>query len=77
MILIEYIYGLVQAARCWFKEFIKTMTLKAGFKQCKTDPCLLYIANEIGNKIVIAYADGMLTIKYKLALMNTIECIKQ
>ena len=39
--LIKPIYCLVQAARCWFKDYIKTMTLKSGFKQCNTDPCLL------------------------------------
>ena len=38
--LIKYIYGLVHAAHHWFKEFIKSMTLKAGFKQQDNDPCI-------------------------------------
>ena len=30
--LIQYIYGLVQASRFWFKEYIKAITLKVVFK---------------------------------------------
>ena len=30
--LIKYFHCLLQAAWCWFKEYIKTMTLKEGFK---------------------------------------------
>ena len=45
--LIEYIYGLIQAARCWFKEYIKKTKLKLGLKKCNTDPCLLYIVNQL------------------------------
>ena len=51
--MIKSIYGIVQAASFWFKEFIKTVKLKAEFKQCKNDPCLLYIVNELGSLIVI------------------------
>ena len=56
--LIKYIYGLVQAERCWFEEYIKTMTPKAGFKQFKTGPCLLYRVNELRTEIFIVYANG-------------------
>ena len=52
--LIKYIYGLLKAARCWSKEYIKKMTLKVGFKQCNTDPFILYQVNELGTLIVIA-----------------------
>ena len=38
---IKSIYILVKTSRFWFKEYINAMTLKAGFKQCKTDTCLL------------------------------------
>ena len=77
MTLIKSIYGLIQAARLWFKEYIKTMALKAGFKKCNTGPCLLYRVNELGTIIFIIYVDGTLEIGYKLALMNTIECIRK
>ena len=63
--LIKSIYGIVQAASFWFKEFIKTVKLKAEFKQCKNDPCLLYRVNELSTVILIIYVDGMLSIRYK------------
>ena len=37
---IKYIDGLIQAAYCWSKEYIKTMTLKVGFKN--SVPTLVY-----------------------------------
>ena len=37
---INCIWGLVQAAHNWFKEYIKTINLKVGFKKCKTGTCL-------------------------------------
>ena len=40
--LVKSIWGLLQAARSWLKEYINTIILKAIFKKCKTDPCLLY-----------------------------------
>ena len=72
MILIKSIYGLVKAEYLWFKEYIKTMTLKAGFKKFKTGPCLLYILNELGTIIVIVYVDNTLEIGDKPAFMNKI-----
>ena len=74
---IKYIYGLVQAEHFWFKEYIKTMTLKAWVKKFKTDPCLLYRVNEIGPVIIIVYVDDTLETGDKPAFMNTIECIKK
>ena len=73
--LIKYIYSLVQAARLQLNEYIKTMTPKAGFKQCKTGPCLLYIVNRTA--IVTVYGDDTLEIGDKPALMDTIECTKK
>ena len=61
--LIKYIYVIVQAARFWFKEYIKTMTLKAGFKQCNTDTCLLYRVNEFGAELFVVYVDDTLAIR--------------
>ena len=71
------IYGIVQEAHLWFKECIKTMTLKVIFNQYKTDPCFLYRVNELGTAILIIYVDETLTIRDKPALMNKIGCIKK
>ena len=32
----KYIYGIVQAECCWFKEYIKTINLKVDINQFKT-----------------------------------------
>ena len=73
--LIKYIYGLVQEAHCWLKEYIKTINFKA--KKIKIDPFILYRVNELRTLIVIVYVDDTLEIGGKPALMNTIECIKK
>ena len=53
------------------------MTLKAGFKQCRTDTCLLYKVNELRTIVVILYVDDTLEMGYKTSLMNKIECINK
>ena len=75
--LIKYIHGLLQATRCWFKEYIKIMNLKAGFKKWNTDPSILYRVNELGTLIVIIYVDDTLAFRGKTALVNIIECINK
>ena len=72
-----YNYGLVQAAGYRFKEYINKMTLKAGFKQCKTDPSLLWRVNKLETVIVIVYVYDTLEIGDKPTLMDTIECINK
>ena len=75
--LLKYIYGLIHAERLQFKEYIKTMTLKAGYKKCKTEPCLLYRINELGNVIFILYKDDTLKIGDKPASVDTTEYTKK
>ena len=53
------------------------MTLKAVFKQCNNDPCLLYRLNELGTVIFIVYIDDTLEIRDKLASMDMIEFINK
>ena len=75
--LIKSIYGIVQAEHFWFKEQIKTTTLKAGLKQFNNDTCLLYRLNELRTVIVIVYVDNTLEIGEKTALMNKIKRVKK
>ena len=70
--LIKYNYDLLQAENLWFKVYIKTTTLKSGFKQCKTDSFLLYRVNKLGTVIVIIYIYDMLEMGDKPAFMNMI-----
>ena len=74
---IKCIYGFVQEARCWFKEYINNTNLKRGFKQCKTDPYIWYRVNNLGTDIAIVYVHYMLETGDKLELMETIECINK
>ena len=77
LMLIKYIYGLVQASNLCFKGYINTMILNVGFKQCRIYPCLLYRLNELGTVIFIVYVNYTLEIGNKPAFMDTIECIKK
>ena len=41
LLLLQTIYGLVQAARQYHKKFLEVMTKKLGFDKCLADTCLL------------------------------------
>ena len=51
------IYGTVQAARQWWKCFIKQLQDQMGFKQSRADPCLLFNKTEEGIVILCIYVD--------------------
>ena len=44
-------YGLVQAARQWFKRLSEVL-ISLGLKPCESDPCLRYRVNENGLCII-------------------------
>jgi len=52
-------YGLVQAARQWFKP-LSDVLISLGFKLCESDPCLMYRVNENGLCIILMYVDDNL-----------------
>jgi hypothetical protein len=55
------IYGLVQAARIFWKKFTRTITT-IGFEVSKADPCLLYIDDDYEVCMIILYIDDMLIV---------------
>ena len=55
-------YGLVQAARQFWKKFV-TEFVKQGFEANEADPCLLYCKNELGICLVVMYVDDMLIVE--------------
>ncbi|KAL7571065.1 hypothetical protein ACA910_003779 [Epithemia clementina (nom. ined.)] len=65
--LLKSAYGLVQAARQWWKRCIKQLK-EWGFQVSKADPCLLYRKDENGICIVIMYVDDILVVGNKNAL---------
>ena len=62
--LLKCIYGLVQAARQFFRK-LKKILEKLGFKASKADPCLLIKINEKGIIFVALYVDDYLCVGSK------------
>ena len=61
LILQKAIYGLVQAARQFWKQIVDKMQ-EGGFKLSEADPCMLYKEDEKWVCIIIIYIDDMLII---------------
>ena len=61
LILQKAIYGLVQAARQFWKKILDKMQ-GGGFQLSEADPCMLYKEDEKGVCIIIIYIDDMLII---------------
>ena len=70
------IYGLVQAARQYFKKYIDVLR-KAGFKGGNVDPCLMY--RRTGNDIVYIsiHVDDALLVGTKKGIKDAIADIKK
>ena len=62
--LLKCIYGLVQAAKHFFKN-LKEVLAKLGFNASKADPCLLIKRNEKGIIFVALYVDDCLCVGSK------------
>ena len=61
--LVKGTYGLCQAARQFWKQFVDTAKKEPfGFKVSPADPCMLFKENELGVCIIIMYVDDMLII---------------
>ena len=62
-VLDKAIYGLVQAARQYYKKFIQIMTsAEMGFEKCLADGCLLKRTNKFGSIIVCVYVDDTMCV---------------
>ena len=66
--LVQAMYGLVQAARQFFKKLRDTMVEKMGFTKCLSDQCLLFKKNELGTVIVCLYIDDTMVVGDKAAV---------
>ena len=61
--LLKGIYGLCQAARQFWKNFVNTAKNESfGFQVSPADHCMLFKQNELGICIIIMYVDDMLII---------------
>ena len=62
LILVQAMYGLVQAARQFFKKLRDTMVKKMRFTKYLSDQCLLYRKNKIGTVVVCVCIDDTLVV---------------
>ena len=70
------LYGLVQAARQWWKKFISELS-QIGFVKGDVDPCLLYRRNKKGLCILIVYVDDCMCLGDNEAVHEAINDIKK
>ena len=68
LVLQKAIYGLVQAARQFWKKIVYKMQ-EGGFQLSEADSCMLYKEDEKGVCIIIIYIDDMLIITKRKPLM--------
>ena len=68
LILDQAIYGLVQAARQFFKKMIEVLETKMNFVRSMNDQCLLMRNDKNGTVIVCLYIDDTLCVGDKKAL---------
>ena len=71
-LLLQAMYGLVQAARQYYKKIIKTMVENLKFEKCLADTCLLKRLNNKGTIIISVYVDNILCIWN----CKAIDCLK-
>ena len=69
------IYGLVQAARQWWKELIENLR-ELEFKRSKADPCLLYRENNDGMIIICIYVDDILIVGSQSSIEAAVQDLK-
>ena len=74
LILQKAIYGLVQAARQFWKKIVDKMQ-EGGFKLSEADPCMLYKEDENGVCIIIIDIDDMLIIGKEEAIDDAIKVL--
>ena len=70
------IYGLVQAAREWWKK-LKSILVSIGFKGGDVDPCLFYLECEKGIVYIGLYVDDCLCVGHEEAIDFVIEEMKK
>ena len=75
LILQKAIYGLVQAARQFWKKIVDKMQ-EGGFQLSEADLCMLYREDESGVCIIIIYIDDMLIIGKEEAITTVIKALQ-
>jgi hypothetical protein len=69
-------YGLVQAARSWWKKFTTVLKEKLNFQQHANDSCLLKRIDETGRVFLIVYVDDCFVVGDKAAVKKALSEIQ-
>ena len=77
LILLKTMYGLVQAARQFYKKLTHMTVTKTGFVKCEADECLLIRVNHVITVILCIYVENMLVVGDKEAVEIFKQEIKQ
>ena len=68
LMLVQSIYGLVQATRQYYKKIIDVMVTKLSFEKCMADSCLLNRSNDKRTLIICIYVNDVLCIGDRSAI---------
>ncbi len=68
-------YGLVQAARSWWKKFTTVRKEKLRFQQHENDSCLLKQVDQEGRVFLIIYVDDCFVVGDRHAVKKALEDI--
>jgi Reverse transcriptase (RNA-dependent DNA polymerase) len=71
------LYGLVQAARQWWKTLTTFLTEELGFVKSDVDPCMLVREDNNGTVYFALYVDDILMIGNTSAIERTVEEIQE
>ena len=76
LLLLKALYGLVQAARQWYKKFV-TILKKIGFEGGTADPCLFVKRTSKGIIMISVYVDDNFCVGHKAALEEFVADLKK
>jgi hypothetical protein len=77
LLLTKSMYGLVQAARQWWKKFIYMLSQEFKFKRSHADACILFRTDEQGTIILCIYVDDALMIGDDGAITKTVKQLRE
>ena len=77
LVLLKAMYGLIQAARQFYKKLVRITVGKMGFKKSDADGCLLMRVIKQGTVILCVYVNDMLVVGDKVAVENFKQEIKK
>ena len=77
LVLNKAIYGLIQAARQFYKKLKKVLVKDLKFENCKSDPCLFFNKTNLGICIICCYVDDLAFFGNKKAINDTVYNLKK